>query len=77
MLRAFLLGLAAVIASAAIVSCQSDEAERIRAAQLATCRDKASPPENPTYDEECMRRVEDQVRAARTYRPSTKPPKKK
>jgi hypothetical protein len=77
MLRAFLLSLAASVACAVVVSCQSDESERIRAAQHATCRNQDSPPDRPTYDEECMRRVEDQVRAARTYRPSTKPPKKK
>ncbi|MGE0827747.1 MAG: hypothetical protein AB7O04_00145 [Hyphomonadaceae bacterium] len=77
MLRTIMIAAAVLTASAAALSCASDEEARIRAAQRATCREPASTVENPTYDRECMRRVEEQIQAAKNYRPSSRPPKQK
>lgn len=77
MLRTAMMMMAAAVAVTAIVGCASEEGRRIREAQEATCRTPESTPEAPVYDERCMRTVEEQVRAARTYRPSTKAPRPK
>ncbi|MGE0044916.1 MAG: hypothetical protein AB7J28_08165 [Hyphomonadaceae bacterium] len=77
MLRTVMLALASAAALTAIVGCATEEDRRIRAAQEATCRTPESTPEEPRYDGRCMRTVEEQVRAARLYRPSTKAPKQK
>jgi hypothetical protein len=69
MLRTLAFALAAATAAAAVMSCASDESRRIEAAQHAVCKQKDSPPDRPRYDRACMRRVEEQIRAAQTYRP--------
>lgn len=77
MIRTLLFSLAIATATAGIVSCQSSNADEIEAGARAACIEKNSPPDNPTYDEACMRDVREQIQAARTYRPSTKPPPQK
>jgi hypothetical protein len=69
MLRTLAFALAAAVAAAATISCASEEARRIEAAQHAVCKEKDSPPDHPRYDGACMRRVEEQIRAAQSYRP--------
>ncbi len=77
MFRTAILSLAALAAAGAIVSCATDDDRRIRAAQEATCRTPESTEQDPDYDGACMRRVAEQIQAARSYRPSTRPPKAK
>jgi len=77
MLRTLLICLAAATACAGILSCQSTQSRELEAAVRAACKEEGSPPDNPTYDQACMREVREQILAARAYRPSTKPPKKK
>jgi hypothetical protein len=69
MLRTLVFALAAATAAAAAVSCATEDSRRIEAAQRAVCLEKDSPPDHPRYDRACMRRVEEQVRAAQSYRP--------
>ena len=69
MFRTLALAMAVAIGAAAAVSCATEENRRIEAAQHAVCKEKDSPPDHPRYDGDCMRRVEEQVRAAASYRP--------
>ncbi|MBL8551897.1 MAG: hypothetical protein JNJ73_18055 [Hyphomonadaceae bacterium] len=69
MLRTLALVAAVAVGAAAAMSCATDENRRIEAAQKAVCLEKDSPPDRPRYDGDCMRRVEEQVRAAASYRP--------
>jgi hypothetical protein len=69
MLRTLGVALAAALLAIAIASCATEEGRRIEAAQKAVCKEKDSPPDRPRYDGDCMRRVEEQVRAAASYRP--------
>jgi hypothetical protein len=77
MLRPALICLAAATACAGVLSCQSAQSRELEAAVRAACKNEDSPPDNPTYDEACMREVREQILTARAYRPSTKPPRKK
>ncbi|MBI1185767.1 MAG: hypothetical protein GC206_00240 [Alphaproteobacteria bacterium] len=76
MMRTVLISLAAMTACAGVLSCQSSQSRELEAAVRAACVDEDSPPDNPTYDETCMREVREQILTARAYRPSTKPPRK-
>ena len=69
MLRTLVVALAVAVGAAAVVSCATEENRRIEAAQKAVCKEKDSPADDPRYDHDCMRRVEEQVRAAASYRP--------
>lgn len=77
MLRMMVIGLAASAACIGVVSCASDEARRIDEAARAACVVEGSPVDDPEYDEACMREVREQLQAAKTYRPSTRPPRPK
>lgn len=74
MVRKVLIAIAVATAAVAIYGCATGDAQVVRRAAQAECRDRASPPDHPTYDSACIREVENNIRAARRYE-APPPPK--